>query len=109
MKRTVSRTKTAETPKKPARPEVATPVMEPTPVIEQDALEQIRKTAYYKWLSAGGNECDGTQFWLDAEKEYLAAHAMPDPSGDGDIVQEASEESFPASDPPAWSGSRGIL
>ncbi len=72
-----------------------------TSVVEQDALAHIRESAYYKWQAAGYPAGDGSEFWLAAEREFLDAHAMPDPSGTGDIVQEASEESFPASDPPA--------
>ena len=75
-------------------------------VVEQDALEHIRTAAYYKWLDAGSPECDGCDFWLEAEQEFLESRSKPEPSGEGDIVQEASEESFPASDPPAHGGSR---
>lgn len=70
-------------------------------VVEQEALERIRADAYQRWERAGCPACDGAEFWLAAERDYLAAHAMPDASGTRDVVQEASEESFPASDPPA--------
>jgi hypothetical protein len=33
--------------------------------------------------------------------------AMADPETSWDAVAEASDESFPCSDPPSWSGSRG--
>lgn len=80
------------------------PDFEPgNPVVEQDALSHIREAAYFKWEAAGCRCGDGSKFWLDAEREYLQLHAMPAPSGEGDRVQEASEESFPASDPPARS------
>lgn len=80
--------------------------IDPASVVEQDALAHIRDAAYFRWEAAGCPCGDGQEFWLDAEREYLAARAIPSPSGTGDVVQEASEESFPASDPPARSISR---
>ena len=74
--------------------------------VELDALSHIREAAYHKWELAGRPVSDGSEFGLEAEREDLAAHAMPDPSHTDDIVQEASEESFPASDPPARTISR---
>jgi hypothetical protein len=74
-----------------------------TEVVEQDALAHIRDAAYFKWEAAGCPCGDGAEFWLDAERDFLQKTAMPDPSHSKDAVQEALEESFPASDPPARS------
>ena len=74
-----------------------------TRVVEKDALAHIRDAAYFKWEAAGYPCGDGQDFWLDAEREFLQQHARPEPSGAADVVQEALEESFPASDPPARS------
>jgi hypothetical protein len=54
----------------------------------------IREAAYYKWLAAGEPESDGLEFWLQAEREWQQPTAE-------EAFDEASEESFPASDPPA--------
>lgn len=36
------------------------------------ADDQIRARAYFLWEEAGCPECDGVQFWLEAEKEQAA-------------------------------------
>jgi hypothetical protein len=41
------------------------------PLVE-DQVDAIRVLAYHKWKAAGCPECDGTEFWLDAEKEVQA-------------------------------------
>jgi hypothetical protein len=34
-------------------------------------LQAIRERAYFKWLDAGAPCCDGVDYWLDAEFEYV--------------------------------------
>jgi hypothetical protein len=34
-------------------------------------LQSIREKAYFKWLDAGAPCCDGVDYWLNAEFEYL--------------------------------------
>ena len=65
----------------------------------QHKQQIIREAAYRKWEQAGRPSGEGVEFWLQAEREYQQ-HERESPATD--IVQLASEESFPASDAPAW-------
>jgi hypothetical protein len=57
--------------------------------------EQIRRRAYELYLQRGNQAGSDIEDWLQAEKEILRAESDA-------RVDEASEESFPSSDPAAY-------
>jgi hypothetical protein len=74
--------------------------------LELDRCELIRTRAYENWLNRGGDHGHDVDDWLAAEQQLNTEPVTH--STQLDVVQEASEESFPASDPPAWSGATGL-
>lgn len=55
--------------------------------------EQIRQRAYQLYLERGARPGSAFDDWMKAEQEILRKRE--------EAIDEASEESFPASDPPA--------
>jgi uridine kinase len=93
---------------------------------ESDRDERIRRRAYERYEQRGRDEGGHVEDWLEAEREDYELfnnakaaplaeptsprHEDPDASDDPeaqekeDKINEAAEESFPASDAPAWRG-----
>ena len=75
-----------------------------------DFDQQIRERASQLWEEAGRPNGRAQEFWFHAQADIHTRRAaevrtagrteMRDPPDDWDIVDEQSDESFPASDPP---------
>ena len=39
-------------------------------ICEKKQEERIRELAYYLWEEAGRPDCDGSSFWIEAEKQF---------------------------------------
>jgi hypothetical protein len=66
-----------------------------TRIDELPLEERIRRRAYELYLERGNQSGSALEDWLQAEEEILRHHQDA-------LVDEASEESFPSSDAPAY-------
>lgn len=65
-----------------------------TPIAALPLEERIRRRAYELYLKRGNQPGSDLDDWLQAEEQIRRAEE--------EAIDEASEESFPASDPPAF-------
>ena len=79
---------------------------------ESDRQEQIRRRAYERYEARGGSEGSDVEDWIAAEEELFHSTGTAQPEkkqsegakSDEEKIDEAVEESFPASDAPSWRG-----
>lgn len=73
---------------------------------DRQIIQIIRELAHRKWEQQGRPSGQDLQIWLESEREFKRQTEAPAAGNPQfDPVQEASEESFPASDAPAWNTS----
>lgn len=81
--------------------------------MEHGTEQQIRERAYALWEKEGSPQGRDAEFWERARLMVEADAASPRvdrPQSAGDReVDTAMDESFPASDPPAFTADRGVV
>lgn len=65
--------------------------LELTPEALEAARDAVRKAAYVKWEEAGKPACDGSQFWSDAEREWIERCYVPPRLPEASLLSRPSE------------------
>ena len=76
----------------------------------QEFEEQVRQRAYQLWEQEGRPEARSDEFWFRAKQDLQGAQGLAETSPaseNADMVELESDQSFPASDPPSFTSTRG--
>jgi hypothetical protein len=81
--------------------------------MNDDTEHHIRERAYDLWEKEGSPDGRDAEFWERArlliEADAVSARVMPPQSAEDAEIDEAMKETFPASDPPAFTADRGAI
>lgn len=81
--------------------------------MNDDTEHNIRERAYTLWEKEGSPHGRDAEFWerarLMIEADAIPARVRPPQSAADAEIDEAMKETFPASDPPAFTADRGAI
>lgn len=81
--------------------------------MNDDTEHHIRERAYALWEKEGSPHGRDAEFWerarLMTEADAVPPRARPPQSAEDAEIDQAMKDTFPASDPPAFTADHGVL